>query len=209
VVVEAQVRDYGFSPTQEDEIWRRWREGQSFSLMGRALGAPMHHVRRFLYQSGGVRQAPQQRSKRHLTGSEREEISRGIAAGESARRLAQRPALRGSDPWTTQMTCLDHPAQYLTNLQVRLRAGSGTHTPCPPLGHPYRFTVATKQTDQPRAAHRSLITTTAPVQRRPRRTGSRMGVVGRMRIPVVFRMSSNGMQGVWHDGPDFTDKGEM
>ncbi|MGX4688239.1 hypothetical protein [Streptomyces sp. JNUCC 63] len=38
VVVEAQVRDYGFSPAQQDEIWRRWREGQSFSLMGRALG---------------------------------------------------------------------------------------------------------------------------------------------------------------------------
>ncbi|MER5347605.1 helix-turn-helix domain-containing protein [Streptomyces mirabilis] len=50
----------------------------------------MHHVRRFLYQSGGVRQAPQQRSTRHLTGSEREEISRGIAAGESARQLAWR-----------------------------------------------------------------------------------------------------------------------
>ncbi|MGI5142949.1 helix-turn-helix domain-containing protein [Streptomyces sp. CA-106110] len=64
--------------------------GQSFSLMGRALGAPMHHVRRFLYQSGGVRQAPQQRSTRHLTGGEREEISRGMAAGESARQLARR-----------------------------------------------------------------------------------------------------------------------
>jgi len=50
----------------------------------------MHHVRRFLHQSGGVRQAPRQRSSRHLTGSEREEISRGIAAGESARRLARR-----------------------------------------------------------------------------------------------------------------------
>ncbi|MFC4606257.1 IS30 family transposase [Streptomyces maoxianensis] len=90
VLVEAQVRDYGFSPAQQDEIWRRWREGQSFSLMGRALGAPMHHVRRFLYQSGGVRQDPQQRSTRHLTGGEREEISRGIAAGESARQLARR-----------------------------------------------------------------------------------------------------------------------
>ncbi|MFB6963572.1 helix-turn-helix domain-containing protein [Streptomyces sp. NPDC056309] len=50
----------------------------------------MHHVRRILYQSGGVRLAPQQRSDRHLTGSEREEISRGIAAGESARQLARR-----------------------------------------------------------------------------------------------------------------------
>ncbi|MFF4567588.1 helix-turn-helix domain-containing protein [Streptomyces sp. NPDC001435] len=50
----------------------------------------MHHVRRFLHQSGGVRQATQQRSTRHLTGSEREEISRGIAVGESARQLARR-----------------------------------------------------------------------------------------------------------------------
>ncbi|MGY9067025.1 transposase [Streptomyces sp. CAS3] len=50
----------------------------------------MHHVRQFLYQSGGIRLTPQQRSERHLTGSEREEISRGIAAGESARHLAKR-----------------------------------------------------------------------------------------------------------------------
>lgn len=84
------MRDYGFSPAQQDEIWRRWREGQSFSLIGRALGAPMHHVRQFLSQSGGVRLTPQQRSERHLTGGEREEISRGLAAGESARQLAQR-----------------------------------------------------------------------------------------------------------------------
>ncbi|MFF2965042.1 IS30 family transposase [Streptomyces sp. NPDC057963] len=88
--MEAQVRDYGFSPAQQDEIWRRWREGQSFSLMGRALGAPMHHVRQFLYQSGGVRLAPQKRSERHLTCGEREEISPGIAAGESARQPAKR-----------------------------------------------------------------------------------------------------------------------
>ncbi|MFD5423175.1 IS30 family transposase [Streptomyces sp. NPDC127069] len=88
--MEAQVRDYGFSSAQQDEVWRRWREGQSFSLIGRALGAPMHHVRQFLYQSGGIRLTPQQRSERHVTGSEREEISRGIAAGESARELARR-----------------------------------------------------------------------------------------------------------------------
>lgn len=84
------MRDYGFSPAQQDETWRRWREGQSFSLMGRALGAPMHDVRRFLYQSGGVRQTSRQRSERHLTCGEREEISRGIAASESARQMARR-----------------------------------------------------------------------------------------------------------------------
>ncbi|MFF4222541.1 hypothetical protein ACFYZH_06690 [Streptomyces abikoensis] len=68
MIVEAQVRDYGFSPAQQDEIWRRWREGQSFSLTERALGAPMRHTRRFLYQSGGVRLTPQTRSERHLNG---------------------------------------------------------------------------------------------------------------------------------------------
>ncbi|WNE95419.1 helix-turn-helix domain-containing protein [Streptomyces luomodiensis] len=50
----------------------------------------MQHARRFLYQSGGVRLTPHKRSGRHLSGSEREEISRGIAAGESARQLAKR-----------------------------------------------------------------------------------------------------------------------
>lgn len=50
----------------------------------------MHHVRRFLYQSGGVRLDPQQRSERHLTGDEREEISRDTAAGEFAWQLARR-----------------------------------------------------------------------------------------------------------------------
>ncbi|MFF3518853.1 hypothetical protein [Streptomyces sp. NPDC002573] len=46
--MEEQVRDYGFSPAQQDEIWRRWREGQSFSLMGRALGADVFIVERWL-----------------------------------------------------------------------------------------------------------------------------------------------------------------
>jgi IS30 family transposase len=87
--MEVHVRDYGFSPAQQDEIWQRWRDGESFNAMGRALGAPMHHIRRFLAQSGGVRQAPQRRSARHLAAAEREEISRGIAAGMSARQLAR------------------------------------------------------------------------------------------------------------------------
>ncbi|WP_308117152.1 helix-turn-helix domain-containing protein [Streptomyces guryensis] len=50
----------------------------------------MQRARRFLYQSGGVRLTPQTRPERHLCGSEREEMSRGIATGESARQLAKR-----------------------------------------------------------------------------------------------------------------------
>ncbi|GHC73796.1 hypothetical protein [Streptomyces cinnamoneus] len=50
---------------QQDEIWRRWREGESFNSMGRALGAPMHVVRSFLAQTGGVRQPSRRRAEQH------------------------------------------------------------------------------------------------------------------------------------------------
>ncbi|MGW9054853.1 helix-turn-helix domain-containing protein [[Kitasatospora] papulosa] len=50
----------------------------------------MQSARRFLCPSSGVRLALQARSERHLNGREREGISRGIAAGESARQLAKR-----------------------------------------------------------------------------------------------------------------------
>ncbi|MFE1907633.1 helix-turn-helix domain-containing protein [Streptomyces gardneri] len=49
----------------------------------------MQRARRFLHQSGGVRLAAQTRSERHLSGREREEVSRGIAGGKSARQLAK------------------------------------------------------------------------------------------------------------------------
>jgi IS30 family transposase len=90
VVVEACVRDYGFSAAQQEDIWQRWRSGESFNSMGRALAAPMHRVRSFLAQTGGIRRPAPKRAAGHLTAVEREEISRGIAAGESARRLARR-----------------------------------------------------------------------------------------------------------------------
>ncbi|GFE16239.1 hypothetical protein Sgleb_42860 [Streptomyces glebosus] len=50
----------------------------------------MQNARRFLHQSGGVRLTPQRRSERYLSGSEREEISRGIAAAGELQRDLQR-----------------------------------------------------------------------------------------------------------------------
>lgn len=134
-IVEAQVRDHEFPPAQQDEIWRRWREGQSFSLIGRAPGAPMQHARRFLYQSGGVRLAPQTRSERHLSGSEREEISRGIAAGESGWQLAKRlgRSLRPSparSPATAAGTAIELPRP----MQPPTNAGADPSRPSLPSG---------------------------------------------------------------------------
>lgn len=58
--------------------------------MGCVLGAPTHHVRRHLAQTGGIRHQSPRRSAKHLSCAEREEISHGMAAGESARSMARR-----------------------------------------------------------------------------------------------------------------------
>ena len=52
-VVKIKVRDYGLSGVEQDELWRRWRDGQSVSSIGRELGKPFRHLRRFMAQTGG------------------------------------------------------------------------------------------------------------------------------------------------------------
>jgi len=75
----------GFTAEQEDEPWIRWRRGESSRLISRALRCHPSSVRAFLARSGGVRPTPRRRSVRHLTATELEEVSRGIAAGLSVR----------------------------------------------------------------------------------------------------------------------------
>ena len=78
----------GLSPSQKAELWRRWKRGESLSDIGRALqkhAASIHGVVRL---HGGFAPAERKRSRSALTLSEREEISRGIAAGLSRREIA-------------------------------------------------------------------------------------------------------------------------
>src|SRR3954447_19785985 len=83
------VRGYRrFSPADEDEIWRRMRAGHSMKPAARALGLPTSTVRSYLVRCGGIRPAPRRRSPGRLGLAEREEISRGLAAGLSLRAIA-------------------------------------------------------------------------------------------------------------------------
>ncbi|MFI2752194.1 transposase [Cellulomonas sp. P22] len=86
--MEADVQAGGLTVEQQDELWRRWREGEALRSVARQLGAPVHHIRRYVAQTGGVRPRPAGRSARHLLLREREEISRGLAAGRSMRQIA-------------------------------------------------------------------------------------------------------------------------
>jgi IS30 family transposase len=84
------VRSWGLSAAEQDEVWARWRQGQSLRLIARQLGKRVPSVRAFVLQTGGVQHHPPRRAQRSLSMAEREEISRGVAAGEPCRQIAAR-----------------------------------------------------------------------------------------------------------------------
>ena len=87
----------GFTAAEKTELWDRWQRGESLKAIGRAFGKPSSSIYFQLAPHGGIRPAPQRRSRLALTLSEREEISRGIAAYRSARSMAR---LLGNSPST-------------------------------------------------------------------------------------------------------------
>ena len=84
------MRSWGLSAVEQDEVWQRWRRGESLRLIARRLGKRGPSVRAFVLQSGGVQCPLPRRAARALLLAEREEISRGLAAGHSCRVIAQR-----------------------------------------------------------------------------------------------------------------------
>ncbi|MCH8271608.1 MAG: IS30 family transposase [Planctomycetes bacterium] len=77
------------TPAQKTEVWRRWRQGESLSAIGRALGRIPKLVHYIVAGAGGVAPSPRQRSRLALTLAEREEISRGLAHGYSLRAIGR------------------------------------------------------------------------------------------------------------------------
>jgi transposase, IS30 family len=84
------VRSWGLSPEEQEELWARWRRGESLRLIARRMGKRGPSVRAFVLQSGGVKQPPRRRPAGSLSAAEREEIGRGVAAGDSCRAIAIR-----------------------------------------------------------------------------------------------------------------------
>jgi len=79
-----------YSAQERRELWERWRRGESVSEIARALDRGPGAVDRVLRKRGGLPPPERRRSRLALTLAEREEISRGIAAGASARAIASR-----------------------------------------------------------------------------------------------------------------------
>ena len=79
-----------FSDSELELIWDWWQRGGSMRGVARELGRAHASVRTMIESYGGVRPSPRCRNVRHLSLEEREEISRGIASGESLRSIARR-----------------------------------------------------------------------------------------------------------------------
>ncbi len=84
----AKIRRRGFSAPQKRELWERWKRGQSMNDIARALAKHRASIHFVLSSNGGIQPSTRRRSRLALSLSEREEISRGLAEGQSMRRIA-------------------------------------------------------------------------------------------------------------------------
>src|SRR5512135_3709009 len=79
----------GFTAAEKTELWDRWQRGESLKAIGRSFGKPSSSIYCQVSPCGGIRPPPRRRSRLALTLTEREEISRGIVAHQSARSMAR------------------------------------------------------------------------------------------------------------------------
>ena len=96
-VVMGQRFHRGFTAAEKTELWDRWKRGESLKAIGRAFGKQSSSIYFLVAPHGGIRPAERRRSRLALTLAEREVISRGVTAHQSARSIAR---LLGRSPST-------------------------------------------------------------------------------------------------------------
>ena len=77
-----------YTETDKALMWDRWQKGDSLHSIARLFDRSHGSIAGILARTGGIRPPQRRRSRRALTLSEREEISRGVVAGQSIRSIA-------------------------------------------------------------------------------------------------------------------------
>lgn len=83
-----QARSRTLTHDEREEVWRRFKRGESRRAIGRALGRHDSSIGDLIGRRGGVAPVPARRAPWTLTLSDRETISRGLATGSSCRQIA-------------------------------------------------------------------------------------------------------------------------
>lgn len=76
--------------SDHEEVWRRYLGGETPAQISRAINRKQGSVWQVIYKAGGIRPAPRCRAPGRLSLDEREEVSRGLAAGHFLRGVARR-----------------------------------------------------------------------------------------------------------------------
>ncbi len=77
-----------YTETDKSLMWDRWQKGESLHSIARLFDRHHSAIQGILSRTGGIRPPPRRRSRRSLSLAEREEISRGVFAGQSLRCIA-------------------------------------------------------------------------------------------------------------------------
>jgi len=77
-----------YTESDKSLMWDRWQKGESLHSIARHFGRSHSSIQGVLARTGGIRPPQRRRSRRALTLSEREEISRRVFAGQSLRSIA-------------------------------------------------------------------------------------------------------------------------
>lgn len=84
------MRDYrAVAEATRAQVWDRWEDGLGLSEISRTLGVRPPRVCSIVAACGGIRPPQRRRAERVLSAAEREDISRGVAAGCSMREIAR------------------------------------------------------------------------------------------------------------------------
>lgn len=79
----------GLSRSQQQELWRRWKLGETVVSIARTLDRSKQSLSRVVHKHGGVAPANRVRAASALSASDREHVSRSLVAGHSFRRIAK------------------------------------------------------------------------------------------------------------------------
>ena len=73
-----------YTEAEKAVMWDRWCRGESINSIARHFGRAYSPIQQILAKTGGIRPPARSRSSRSLALAEREEISRGLVAGQIA-----------------------------------------------------------------------------------------------------------------------------